>query len=109
MRYVQVSNDLNEISGLGLINIKGIATFDKPATFHVKHRSQNATRITTNTGLSLTNQWLNGRVRCIEAFALDNQWLDVTARCQSGSIPTQLVQEWSDRNQRTLVDFRISI
>jgi hypothetical protein len=109
LRYVQVSNDLNEISGLGATHIRGIASFDKPATFRLKRTSEDKIRVTTNSGISLNDQWLKGPAGCIEALTLDNQWLDVTAQCQSGSIPTQLVQEWSDRNQRTLVDFRISL
>jgi hypothetical protein len=109
IRYVQVTKDSNEICGLGLTHIKEIAAFDKPATFRLKRSFENTVRVTTNTGLSLVDQWLNGQARCIEALTLDNQWLDVTAHCQSNSIPTQLVQEWSDRNQRTLVDFRISV
>ncbi len=109
LRYVQVSNDSNQIAGLGVTHIQGIAFFEKPATFRLKRTSEGKIRVTTNTGISLKDQWLNGQVGCIEALTLDNQWLDVTAQCQSGSIPTQLVQEWSDRNQRTLVDFRISL
>jgi hypothetical protein len=65
--------------------------------------------VTTNTGLSLYEPWLNGQARLIEVLTLDNLWQDVTAQRQSGSIPTQLVQEWSNRNQRTLVDFRIGV
>ena len=109
MRYVRVSKDSNESCGLGVTHIDGITIFDKPATFRLKRHSENTIRLTTNTGLSLADQWLNGQARCIEALTLDNQWLDVTSECRSGSIPSQLVQEWSDRNQRTLVDFRISL
>ena len=109
MRYVQVAKDLNEVCGLGLTQISGVATFFEPAAFRLKRTANDGARLTTNTGVSLTSQWLNGDVRCIEALSLDNQWLDVTDQCESGSIPNRLVREWSDRNQRTLVDFRISV
>jgi hypothetical protein len=109
IRYVQVSNDANEISGLGVTHLTGIATFDKPATFRLQRLADGSIRVTTNTGISLNDQWLNGGVRQIEALSLDKQWQDVTAHCQSGSIPTELVRKWSDRNQRTLVDFRVSL
>jgi hypothetical protein len=109
MRYVQVSKDLNEICGLGLTHITEIATFSEPGTFRLKRESNGTIHTTTNTGISLTDQWLGRPVRCFEALTLDHQWVDVTDRCQDSSIPTQLVQEWSNRNQRTLVDFRISI
>ena len=108
LRYVQTSSDLNEICGLGVAHLAGRATFDGPATFRLKRSSNGTLHITTNTGLSLTDQWLGGQARCIEVLTLDEHWQDVTAQCQGSSVPTQLVQEWSERNQRTLVDFRIN-
>ena len=81
MRYIQVSKDLNEICGLGLTQLAGVATFSEPATFRLKRTSRWQVRLTTNTGVSLRKQWLNGEARCIEALTLDNQWLDVTDRC----------------------------
>ena len=87
MRYVQVSRDLNEISGLGVTILSGLATFLEPATFRLKRTPEGMIRVTTNTGFSLTDQWLGGQARCIEALTLDHQWLDVTANCQSGSVP----------------------
>jgi hypothetical protein len=108
MRYVQVGKDGNEIRGLGLTQIVGLATFDEPATFRLKRISKSTSRVTTNTGLTLTDQWPGGPIRYIEAMTLDNQWVDVTAQCQQLSIPTQLVRQWSERTQRTLVDFRVN-
>jgi hypothetical protein len=108
MRYAQMTTDLDEICGLGLSRVAEIATFSSPATFRLKRASNGTTRVTTDAGITLTDQWLRGQVHCIEALTLDNQWVDVTDQCQSGSISPQVVQEWSDRNQRTLVDFRIN-
>jgi len=109
LRYVQVSGDANQICGLGLTHIQGIASFGQPATFRLQRSSGGSIRMTTDTGITFNEQWLGGPARRVEASALDRQWQDVTAHCTSGSIPTQLVQQWSDRNQRTLVDFRISV
>jgi hypothetical protein len=109
IRYFQVSKDSNEICGLGLTHISGLVTFFEPATFRLKRTSNNTSHVTTNTGFSLTEEWLGGEARCIEALTFDHQWLDVTDQCQPDSVPVQVVREWSDRNQRTLVDFRISI
>ena len=108
MRYAQMTTDLNEVSGLGITHIAEVASFSSPATFRIKRALNGTVLVTTNTGISLTDQWLRGQVHCIEAQTLDHQWLDVTALCQNGSVPLQVVQEWSDRNQRTLVDFRIN-
>jgi len=109
IRCVQVTKDLNEISGLGVINLAGIAAFDGPATFDLRHFPNGVVHLTTDTGVTLNNQWLGGKPHSIEGSTLDHQWLDVTAECPAGSIPTRLVREWSERNQRTLVEFRISL
>ena len=103
-----MSDELNEISGLGVTHIAGIAAFEKPATFRLKRTPDGTIRVTTNTGFSLNEQWLNGQSRRIDALTLGKQWQDVTAQCKQDSIPAKLVQGWSERNERTLVDFRIS-
>jgi hypothetical protein len=108
LRYVQMSEDLNEICGLGLTHIAGAVAFQEPATFRLKRTANGNVHIVTNTGFSISDQWLGGYARRVETLTLDNQWRDVTVHCQSNSIPLPLVKEWSGRNQRTLVDFRIS-
>jgi hypothetical protein len=109
MRYVRMSEHLNEVCGLGLTHITGIATFDEPATFRLKRITGNIVQLTTNTGISINDQWLGGQSQRIEALTLENQLLDVTDQCRGSSIPVQVVSEWSESNQRTLVDFRISV
>ena len=108
VRYTQIGLDLNEVSGMGVTHIAGIASFSTPAAFRLKRSSNGSIRVTTNTGISLTDQWLRGPYRRIEVQTLDDQWVDVTMLCENGVIPPRLVQEWSDRNQRTLIDFRIN-
>jgi hypothetical protein len=107
LRYVRISKDLHEIKGLGVTKISGVTAFDEPAIFSLKRTPQGDMQLSTNTGASLETQWMDGAARCIEVMSFDHQWLDVTHQCQPGSIPTQLVKEWAERNQRTLVNFRI--
>ncbi len=108
IRYIQMTTNLNEVCGLGLRHISGVATFDNSATFRLRRSSNSEFLVTTNTGISLADQWLGAQARRIEALTLDNQWLNITTQCQGSSIPHHVVQEWSERNQRTLVDFRVS-
>jgi hypothetical protein len=109
LRYARMSTDWNEVCGLGITHIADIATFSIPATFRLKREENGAIHVTTNSGISFTDQWLRGQFHCVEARTLDQQWMAVTARCQSNSIPLQVVQEWSNRNQRTVVEFRINV
>jgi hypothetical protein len=100
---------LGDICGLGAIHIPGLIRFYEPATFHVERIQHGAIRVVTDSGFSLNEDWLGGQARCVEVLTPDHQWLEVTDQLQAGSIPPHLVREWSDHNQRTLVDFRISI
>jgi hypothetical protein len=108
VRHAQMTMDMNEICGLGITHIAEIAHFSTPAAFRLKREENGAIHVTTNTGISFTDQWLRGQFHCVETRTLDKQWMDVTARCQNNSIPLHVVQEWSNRNQRTLVEFRIN-
>lgn len=108
LRYLRLSEGLEEIQGLGVTQISEVASFAEPATFRLQNSGKNV-QVTTDTGVSLSTEWLGGEPRCIEVLTLDRQWLDVTGRCESGSIPTQLVREWSDRNQRSLITFRMML
>ncbi len=108
MRYAQMTSDFSEICGLGVTSIAGIASFSSPATFRLQRAFVDGIRVTTDTGISPTESWLRGPVHCVEALTPERTWVDVTSQCPNGSIPPQVVQEWSDRNQRTLVDFRIN-
>jgi hypothetical protein len=108
VRYIQMTDDMNEICGLGPTGIAGIASFSGPSTFRLKRTPDGEIGVRTNTGISLTDSWVAGNIRRIEARTLDNQWLDVTARCDAGSISLEVVREYSERNQRSLVDFRIN-
>lgn len=108
LRYAQTSADGNELCGLGITRIAGLVTFAKPGAFRLKRKENGIVHIATNAGISFTDRWLHGNVRCVEAQTLDQQWVDVTRQCRDNSIPAEVVQEWSDRNQRTLVEFRIN-
>jgi hypothetical protein len=108
VRYVQVAVDLNEICGLGITRIAGIAEFCVPARFRIRRQANGTIHVTTDAGISLTEPWLHEKIRCVEAMTLDHQWVDVSEHCLEGVIPHGLVQAWSDHNQRTLVEFRIS-
>jgi hypothetical protein len=108
IRYVQMTEDLNEVCGLGLTRLSGLASFSEPGAFRLRRTPDGVIRVTTNTGISLAEQWLGRPTRRIEALTLDNQWLEVTADCRNGSIPVEVVQQWKERNQRTSIDFRIN-
>ena len=109
LRHLQMTTDASEICGLGVTCLSGIARFSGPATFRLQRTVDDGIRVTTSTGISLVEPWLHGPVSSVKVLTPERAWVDVTNRCPNGSIPTQIVQEWSDRNQRTLVDFRISV
>src|SRR6185503_13434894 len=55
LRYIQMTNDLNEVCGLGPTQVAGVATFSGSSTFHLKRTPDGEIRVKTNTGISLTD------------------------------------------------------
>jgi hypothetical protein len=108
LRYAQTSTDGNELSGLGITRIANLVAFSKPATFRLRLDENGTAHLTTNTGIAFTHQWLHEPVHRVEVQTLDQLWIDITMQCSNDSIPPEVVNEWSDRNQRTLVEFRIN-
>jgi len=62
----------------------------------------------TDTGISLTTEWLGGPARRVEALRLGGEWIDVTDDCRGNVIPAEVVYRWSQQNERSLVEFRVS-
>jgi len=107
LRYVRAHADLNDLSGLGVAHVDGVADFAEPTTFRLRRDLAGCVRLTTGAGVTLKKEWLGG-VRRIDALALSGDWVDVTKACGSCDIPAGVVREWAGRNERTLVDFRLS-
>ena len=108
VRYVQISRGLDEVCGSGPTSISGIAAFSEPGTFRLK-RTLDEIRVTTNTGVSIHEAWLARGAQSICVLTSANEWQDVTASCQERAIPRDVVREWTERNQRTLIEFQIKL
>jgi hypothetical protein len=108
IRFLQMTGDRNELSGLGLTQVSEVATFPEPASFRLKRTADGMIHLTTDMAVSLKEEWTGGAARCIEVQTLDGRWLDITPDCPGGSVSSSAVQAWQEKNQRTLVDFRIS-
>ena len=70
-------------------------------------KADRTVEVTTDVGLSLTNDWLGGRAQHIEVRTLDNAWKDVTDDCEGNTIPPELVRYWSGVQERILIEFRL--
>ena len=106
IRFIQMTEDQNEFSGLGVTRIGGTADFSAPAAFRLRRTTAGGIRLTTNQGISLNKDWM-GTADRIEVHSLDNRWQDISIACRQGSIPTEVVAEWQERNQRNLLEFWI--
>jgi hypothetical protein len=107
LRYARLQPDHSDVGGLGVAGVAGIAEFSAPSTFRLWREVGDGVRVTTNTAVSLTDDWLGGAARRIEVGTWTGAWVDVTNRCGGTTIPAEVIREWSQRNERTLVDFRL--
>lgn len=108
IRCVRVNPASGYVLGMGITRITGICELDSSGTFQLKRESDGVFRVTTNAGFRLAAEWLRGTASKIESQALDSTWLDVTDACTENHVPQGVVQEWAKRNDRTLIEFRLT-
>ena len=99
--------DSGQLCGLGVSEISEIASLTQPGTLHLIRNADRMVEVTTDVGLSLTNDWLGGRARHVEVQMLDDTWEDVTDDCEDNTIPSELVRYWSGVQERILIRFRL--
>jgi hypothetical protein len=108
LRYARLSRNTSRITGVGINNVAGIASLSAPGTLRLSKEAGNVARVMTDTGISLTTEWLGGPARRVEALRLGGEWSDVTDDCRGNVIPPEVVYRWSQKNERSLVEFRLS-
>jgi len=108
IRVARMKPDASQLCGLGLARVAGVAELAQPGMLALV-RAGGAVYITTDVGVALAPAWLGGAVRRIEALTLAGDWADVTQPETAPQVTAGLVSEWSQRNQRTFVTFRISV
>ena len=99
---------ISEVCGLGLMRVAGVATLVAPGTFRLVREAGGSIWVTTDTGVSLATEWVGKAAYRLEARTLEGEWVEVGERPEANAISPELVQEWSQRNERTLVEFRFS-
>ena len=107
LRCVWLNSDSGSIIAIGATTLAGICTLDADGTVQLK-RTDNSASIITSTGLRVNEKWFGGVASKVEARTLDDSWVDVTNACEKNQLPAALVREWSKRNERTLVEFRVT-
>lgn len=109
LRYVRLSRDRDEVAGMGVTQVSGVADFEGPATFALRRISPAEVHLATSTGVFLSGEWLGQDARSIQARGRNDQWLDVSRRCNAAEIPTELVKDLANCYQRSLVELRITL
>lgn len=109
LRHLRVNAASSAVTALGATTIAGVCELERPGTMQLKRDSERSATLTTNVGLQLDPKWLGGSAARVEARTLEGAWADVTAACDGNSVPHSVVREWSKRNERTLVEFRVSV
>ncbi|MFL5805723.1 MAG: DUF2264 domain-containing protein [Roseiflexaceae bacterium] len=106
LRIIRIQTDASALCGLGLTRVAGVAELAAPGTLALVRQPDGAVHITTDVGVALAPAWLGGAPGRIEALTLAGEWAEVSQPDATG-ITSELVAQWSRRNQRKLVTFRI--
>jgi hypothetical protein len=106
IRYAQVGAGQAGVSAVGVLEAAGVFGCEAPASVSLT-RAEGAVTGTTDAGLTLAEAWLGGPARATLLRGPEGDWHDVSERCAGGHLPGDLVREWAERHQRTLVEFRM--
>ncbi len=107
LRCVRVGHGGDRIVGLGLQSVVGVIALDAPGLLHLE-REPTAARVTTSTGFAIAPEWLGGSAAHVKVNAGGDEWVDVTDACRGNTIPSDVVAEWSQRLEQSLITFRLS-
>jgi hypothetical protein len=107
LRFARIRPDLSKISALGVTCLDQVAACAAPGTVQLERLADGEARVTTDVGMTLAEAWLGRPMRQAYVQALDGGWQDVTSECGAYELPAALVRQWSQRNQRTLVEFKV--
>lgn len=108
IRCVRIRANAQSVCAIGVSHIAGICEAEAPGTFQLGWLGDGTGHVTTNIGLQVAAHWFGGNVQRVQVRTLDEAWVDVTEKCSKNMLPTALVREWAERNERTLVEFRLS-
>ncbi len=106
VRYASLTAGQDQVGGVGIRAVTGVACCEQPASLRLA-RTETAVSGMTDSGFTLAGAWLGGPARSWALRAPDGTWQAVSERCGRDSLPGDLVREWSEQHQRSLVEFRI--
>jgi hypothetical protein len=92
---------------LGVNTVGGVVEFDGPATFRLARERDGSVRLLTDTGARLDGGWVGADPWQLAVRSLDGNWVTVDAQC-TGGVPADRVREWQARNERTMIEFRMT-
>jgi hypothetical protein len=109
VRHVRVTAATKSVTALGADSIAGICALDRSGMLCLRRDDAGTVSITTDAGISLDSNWLNGDIAGVEVHDIDGAWSEITASCDENRIPHALVREWQKHNERTYIEFRVKV
>jgi Uncharacterized protein conserved in bacteria (DUF2264) len=106
IRHARVAGGSDSVAAVGVRQAAGVFDCEAPASVSLA-RTEGAVSGTTDAGVSLAEAWLGGAARATLLRGPEGGWHDVSERCSGGCLPGEVVREWAERHQRTLVEFRM--
>jgi hypothetical protein len=107
IQVARIQPGLAALAGLGVSRVAGVVELRQPGAFALSRSGDGAVYLTTDTGAALAREWMGGAPDRIEVLTPQAEWVDVPASLSALAISSELVREWSECTNRTLVTFRL--
>lgn len=106
IRYVRVGP--TRIAGVGVTHFPDTCDLNTAGVFELVREAEGVVRVTTNTGVKISETLLGGTALRFEVRELDNTWTDISGQVFNNIIPGSLVRTTMKCSERMLAEFRLT-
>ncbi len=108
LRLARLRPDGSQLCAVNLLRAGGLLELERPATLQLRRDKDNQIDLITDAGLALAPAVLDTMPCRIQVQTTGGELIDVTGECRQAAIPDAVVQNWSGRNERSLIHFRMT-
>jgi hypothetical protein len=109
LRLARLRPDGSQLCAINLMRVNGLIELEQPAIVQLRRENEGQIDLITDSGLTLASEWLKALPSCIQVQSTNGELSDVTNECQQAVFRHDFIQKWRERNERSLLHFRMTL
>ena len=109
LRLARLRPDGSQLCAVNLMRVNGLIELEQPAIVQLRRENEGQIDLITDSGLTLASEWLKAIPSRIQVQSTNGELSDVTNECQQAVFRHDFIQKWRERNERSLLHFRMTL